>query len=515
MKKTVILTKNGDPEGVTNLDQDQLTKLQGKTFHSGSDKIGIVNTGIVGEEMQQADFSSIAKQLGKSVVTALRDHGDEVAFASAKHVGPEGCTIHIQYKPDDQGETWEDDFQFSFSNDGKVSLGGGNTVCQLQQLSGEARIQKDLVKDAILSYIEGKTNPTDVEDAPEQTNLKEEERQRDLLLGFKQAVKEFQENPSDREKIKDLFRQSRGFEGDSLAQKFKNAVETYKAAIPVEEPNVPDGLETPADSEPEELTVGTINTTEEQPECTSGGFICMNISLLLRLLEYAKEEAKEDIDLHFISEKAQELSKEGRGLTVADYDTLISKSTESDEQEEEPNSEKEPEEVEENWFDPSDDEIEDMRNSAHDYQDYPQGKDEVDEVSSDFLAKASDAAAIKGRPKQQSKFSSEADKRREQELGMDNILSMYVQAKRGKCTVSDSNRYLSVDKVGQVRNAEKNVIYGSNEQTHVKWPLEQKVKLSGNRAKQLAKIMAKWCSRFMDDIPEKESYTDWHNWVAL
>ena len=38
MQKTVILTKNGDPEGVSRLDQDQIGRLKGKTFQNGADK---------------------------------------------------------------------------------------------------------------------------------------------------------------------------------------------------------------------------------------------------------------------------------------------------------------------------------------------------------------------------------------------------------------------------------------------------------------------------------------------
>ena len=56
MQKTVILTKNGDPEGVSQLDQDQISRLKGKTFQNGADKIGVVDTQqTVSEEVQQGD----------------------------------------------------------------------------------------------------------------------------------------------------------------------------------------------------------------------------------------------------------------------------------------------------------------------------------------------------------------------------------------------------------------------------------------------------------------------------
>jgi hypothetical protein len=52
-----------------------------------------------------------------------------------------------------------------------------------------------------------------------------------------------------------------------------------------------------------------------------GGEITMNVPLLLRVLELAKEEVKEDKELHFIAERLQTLSKKGT-LTMEDYDYI-------------------------------------------------------------------------------------------------------------------------------------------------------------------------------------------------
>jgi hypothetical protein len=48
----------------------------------------------------------------------------------------------------------------------------------------------------------------------------------------------------------------------------------------------------------------------------------MDIPLFMRLLEYAKEDAKTDMDLHHLVEKAIELSK-GGSLSMDDYEDLI------------------------------------------------------------------------------------------------------------------------------------------------------------------------------------------------
>ena len=48
----------------------------------------------------------------------------------------------------------------------------------------------------------------------------------------------------------------------------------------------------------------------------------MDIPLLIRLLEYAREDAKTDMDLHNVTEKAISLSVDGGTLTMSDYNKL-------------------------------------------------------------------------------------------------------------------------------------------------------------------------------------------------
>lgn len=49
----------------------------------------------------------------------------------------------------------------------------------------------------------------------------------------------------------------------------------------------------------------------------------MDIPLLIRLLEYAREDAKTDMDLHNVTEKLIEFSKEGDVLTMDEYDAIV------------------------------------------------------------------------------------------------------------------------------------------------------------------------------------------------
>ena len=58
---------------------------------------------------------------------------------------------------------------------------------------------------------------------------------------------------------------------------------------------------------------------EENPQ----DVIKMDVPLLLRVMEYAKEDAKTDMDLHHVADKLIELSSSGRVLNMNDYDSLV------------------------------------------------------------------------------------------------------------------------------------------------------------------------------------------------
>ena len=59
--------------------------------------------------------------------------------------------------------------------------------------------------------------------------------------------------------------------------------------------------------------------------------VTLDIPLFIRLLEYAREDAKTDMDLHNIAEKAISLSETGKTLTMAEYDALVAGNSEDQE----------------------------------------------------------------------------------------------------------------------------------------------------------------------------------------
>lgn len=53
--------------------------------------------------------------------------------------------------------------------------------------------------------------------------------------------------------------------------------------------------------------------------------IKLDIPLFLRLLEYAKEDAKTDMDLHYVTENIIKLSQNEEVLTMKNYDNIVKK----------------------------------------------------------------------------------------------------------------------------------------------------------------------------------------------
>jgi len=51
--------------------------------------------------------------------------------------------------------------------------------------------------------------------------------------------------------------------------------------------------------------------------------VTLDIPLIIRLFEYAREDAKTDMDLHTLTEKLIELSVSGKTLSMDDYDALV------------------------------------------------------------------------------------------------------------------------------------------------------------------------------------------------
>ena len=56
--------------------------------------------------------------------------------------------------------------------------------------------------------------------------------------------------------------------------------------------------------------------------------IKLDVPLFIRLLEYAREDAQTDMDLHNVAEKSISLSETGKTLTMSDYEMIVGGSQE-------------------------------------------------------------------------------------------------------------------------------------------------------------------------------------------
>ena len=147
-------------------------------------------------------------------------------------------------------------------------------------------------------------------------------------------------------------------------------------------------------------------------------------------------------------------------------------------------------------------------------------KNVLNEISSDLLDKAKDAAENKGRIKQSQNFQDGANERRKQELNPNDensIVSMHINPKRDVCVVQDGNRRLSVYANGTLKSVEDHTFSSNPDFGIISWPLDYENKLSSKISRQLARVIVKWCDKYLSpEGKEKlQGYEDYHNWIQL
>lgn len=66
-----------------------------------------------------------------------------------------------------------------------------------------------------------------------------------------------------------------------------------------------------------------METIEQAQAANPRDEVSLDIPLLIRLLEFAREDAKTDQDLHSLADSMINLSPDGNTLTMADYEELV------------------------------------------------------------------------------------------------------------------------------------------------------------------------------------------------
>jgi hypothetical protein len=112
------------------------------------------------------------------------------------------------------------------------------------------------------------------------------------------------------------------------AEKVMYAIATKRAKNQTENMNkdkikemVKTALSTPQQEINSESYISSCKQVKESSNPTDT--ITMDVPLFIRMLEYAREDAKTDMDLHDVTEMANSLSADGKTLTMADYDGIV------------------------------------------------------------------------------------------------------------------------------------------------------------------------------------------------
>ena len=259
-KEYLVTPKDGD-EYTASLTDEQVSKLRAQGAIIKNPATGVKNSGLSEGNFDNGTVDAVTAGtvVGKTLLAALREHGDEIGKASIRSNRINGCMVRVTYKAKDGAEPEEDQFQFSWE-DGNVKLTNLDEPLDLGPLkivSGRATIQVDAAKAKLIEFLNqsGSNVSTGTENAPgpgDGDNLDEEWPQdhtdqsgyRTDMLAEEETLWESEESRNafwkaadaykagkSRATTKELFKCARGCKkGDSLPQKIKNAVQYYTRA---------------------------------------------------------------------------------------------------------------------------------------------------------------------------------------------------------------------------------------------------------------------------------------------
>ena len=253
----------------------------------------------------------LAKEVISPLVDALRTVGDEVSRVVLKDVEDASFTVYVEYSND-----FEDEFSFyiesntlhlvDFSFDKEIGEVGFKP-------SGEAIVHKDILKNNFVKHFEALNESemsNDDFDALLKQQIEDEEERKgnSYTRNYDDAeagVAENYDQESDREKYLrafDMYKQNKSaVDNKDLKEKLLKAAKKLGIKL--------------------DLREGELSLADEERNPTDT--ITMDVPLFIRILEYSKEDAEEDMDLHDVAERAVEMSKEKEVLSMEHYDELI------------------------------------------------------------------------------------------------------------------------------------------------------------------------------------------------
>ena len=326
----VATTNSGSIQVMRQIDKNQKEKIQSTQTVADLEEVPGTSKTLNEVEIQNQDSLAVAKQLGKVLATVLRDHGDQIQTMSAKQCNTSGCTVVVQYgtpgdevgansnNPQLQNSIPEqDEFQFEYK-EGTVYLNVNGTeieICTIQNQSGTVKIQQPVAQDSLTKFIDSKTQSTLGDETTQE--ITEEAR-----TCFAEAVQAYRKGKN-KETLKGLFRAARNFRGNTIQEKLKEAAQDFLNRTAVVEPESIERVVATAEPlDPTQPCSGegcedTESPISDNPDTSVD--IYMNISVLLRLLEYAKDEVKDDSQLHFIAQNIESR----KTVTMDDFEDII------------------------------------------------------------------------------------------------------------------------------------------------------------------------------------------------
>lgn len=330
----VATTNSGSIQVMRQIDKNQKEKIQSTQTVADLEEVPGTSKTLNEVEIQNQDSIAVAKQVGKALASALRSHGDQIETISAKQCNTKGCVIVVQYgKPGDEvgansnnpqlqnNNIEQDEFQFSYQN-GILYLESGDLnieICPIRNQSGTVKIQQPVAQDRLLKFIENKT-PSELGDSVDQEQPQEISEEARKI--FAEAVQAYRKGKN-KETLKGLFRAARNFRGNTIQEKLKEAAQDFLNRTAVIEPESIERVVATAEPlDPTQPCSGegckdTESPISDNPDTSVD--ICMNISVLLRLLEYAKDEVKDDSQLHFIAQNIESR----KTVTMDDFEDII------------------------------------------------------------------------------------------------------------------------------------------------------------------------------------------------
>ena len=325
LKEDNIISKTGS-DGETSFEavpEDVARQLNGTTTtDTKGNKTTVKDTGkkTLGElegpgkaTLNQQDILNLAKDLEVCTKEALRATGNKVAYTQVffnKAKATLTVKAYFQQDADNPGKPEGQEFPYKLA-EGKVVLvtNDGQTVTNvaaIQTQSGTANVNRDIATDSIKKVIS-----REEADATGEAGTSEPDsdvNNKPMLENFSKAVDAYRKNKS-KETIKELLRSARDFPGDDIQHKFQNAIQMYKGQ----------GCQNPDSGE-----------YCSDGQCMSDCELKLSESLFLRLLEFAKEDAQSDVDLHTVSENLSRICSEGKCASIEDYETILGTAAKED-----------------------------------------------------------------------------------------------------------------------------------------------------------------------------------------